>query len=144
MSRRGREFPLEGIIYRSNYERTQAKRLIEAGVPFEYETVQMDFFEDVVGGECADCGSKHTVKNRKYTPDFWLKDTNIFVETKGLFDAKSRTKMKNVITQSDQDIRMCFMRDNFVTRKHKMTYGRWCDINGIEYAVGNIPEAWYK
>lgn len=142
--RRNREFPFNGNVYRSEYERVQAKRLVEEGINFEYESTQIDFYEETNQGVCADCGSKNVIKNRKYTPDFHLTDTNIFVETKGKFDASSRTKMRNVINQSEHDVRMVFMRNNYLTRKHKMTYGRWCDLNDIKWAVGDIPLEWAR
>ena len=95
-------------------------------------------------GECLRCGSTNIGKHRIYTPDFHLQSTDIFVETKGKFDAQTRTKMKEVCEQSDKDIRMVFMRNNWLTRKHKMTYGRWCDLHGIKWAVGDIPLSWGK
>ena len=141
---RTRAFPYRNNIYRSEYERQQAKRLVNNKVKFEYETRQMEFKERVIGGQCGSCGSKEVVKHRKYTPDFYFPDTDIFVETKGKFDPKSRTKMKNVIGQSKEDIRMVFMYNNFLTKKHKMRYGRWCDINGVKWVVGDIPLEWTK
>lgn len=139
---RRRDFPYKGNVYRSEYERRQAKRLESNKIEFEYEKEQLAFNEEVLGGVCGDCGSKAIRKHRKYTPDFYFPKTDIFVETKGKFDSASRTKMKNVIEQSGKDVRMVFMRDNYLTRKHKMTYSRWCEINNIKYSVGDIPLEW--
>ena len=139
---RRRAFPYRGNVYRSEYERKQAKRLVRNKINFKYENEQLDFNEKVVGGVCKECGSKDVCKFRKYTPDFYFPDTNIFVETKGKFDSVSRTKMKNVIEQSGRDVRLVFMRDNYLTRKHKMKYSRWCEINNIKYSVGDIPLEW--
>lgn len=142
--RRPREFPFEGEVYKSKYERDQAQRLRETGVRFEYEKHSIEFLSEIRNAECLDCGSTFVGKNRVYTPDFHLPDTGVFVETKGKFDSATRTKMKEVCAQSDKDIRMVFMRNNWLTRKHKMTYGRWCDLHDIQWAVGDIPLEWGK
>ncbi|MCP5005501.1 MAG: hypothetical protein GY941_16420 [Planctomycetes bacterium] len=142
MRLRKREFPYEGEVYRSEYERKQAKLLVKNGVEFEYERTQLVFSEKVTGGQCAECSSTKVRKRRKYTPDFYFPTTDIFVETKGKFDAPTRTKMKNVCEQSGRDVRMVFMRDNYLTRKRKMKYSRWCEINNIKYAIGDIPLEW--
>ena len=140
--RRAREFPLEDWIFRSEYERKQAQRLLDNDVFFLYEHQTLDFLEGLSFGVCMDCGGKNVGKLRKYTPDFYIPATKIFIETKGKFDSRTRTKMKNVCSQCEEDIRMVFMANNWLTRKHKMTYGRWCKLNGIEYAIGNIPLEW--
>ena len=50
-----------------------------------------------------------------------------------------------VIDNPDKDIRMLFMRDQFMTKKRKHTYGEWCTKNGIKWAVGHvIPDDWCK
>ena len=154
--RRPREFPLEvpqypresGIfttyIFRSEYERRQARRLIENEIPFVYEETTLDYRSVVRNALCDMCGSTYCTQLRSYTPDFYFPLTGVFVETKGKFDAPNRTKMKQVCQQSEQDIRMVFMRDNFLTKKKKMSYGRWCDINKIQWAVGDIPIEWTR
>ena len=142
MPRRPRIFPFEGVNYRSEYERRQAIRLTEAGVNFEYETKQIQYTQSVYNAVCMDCGSSHCHSVRLYSPDFYFPQSGIFVETKGKFDAPSRTKMIDVCNQSEEDIRMVFMRDNWLTRKHGMKYSRWCELKGIEYAIGDIPLSW--
>ncbi len=142
--RRGRTFPYKDWVFRSNYEKVQAQRLVKAGVEFEYESVQMKYKQKVNHAECAACGGKDVYKSRVYTPDFYLVKPKIFVETKGRFTVENRAKMKAIIEMTDQDIRMVFMADNYLTRKKGMRYSRWCDLNNIPYAVGNIPEEWYK
>ena len=142
--RRPRVFPHEGEIYKSKYELQQASRLLDRGIPFEYEKFEIKFLSEIRNAECLACGSTSVGKHRIYTPDFYLNETKVFVETKGKFDAPTRTKMKEVCAQSPYDIRMVFMRDNWLTRKHKMTYGRWCDLHNIKWAVGDIPVEWGK
>lgn len=80
-----------------------------------------------------------------YTPDFLLPN-GIYVEAKGNFDRNSRSKMALVIEQHpDKDIRMLFMRNNYISKKSKTKYSDWCEIRNIKYhvsAMGNIPEEW--
>ena len=152
--RRPREFPLEvplpvgkgtqEYIFRSEYERRQAKRLVASNIPFLYEDFTMEYEGVIKNGWCNSCNSHDVAQLRMYTPDFYLVDTQIFVETKGKFDAPNRTKMKAVCQQSESDIRMVFMRDNWLTKKKKMNYSRWCEINGIHFAIGDIPIEWGK
>lgn len=131
-------------MFRSEYERRQARRLIENGVRFEYENTQLSYLDIVHNGACLECGSVAIGKTRCYTPDFYFPETKVYVETKGKFDSLSRTKMRLVCEQSEEDIRLVFMRDNFCTRKHKMTYGRFCDLHNIQWAVGDIPLDWVR
>ena len=142
MGRRQRQFPFEGMVFRSKYEQNQAAILINEGINFEYETVSMFYTQVVNKGECKDCGGTRVVKVRSYTPDFWFPESKIFVETKGKFTPENRTKMKDITEQSEHDIRMVFMADNWLTRKHGMRYSRWCELNDIQFAVGNIPLSW--
>ena len=153
MSRRRNEFPLKvprglvgppnGVwVFRSQYERNQATRLIENGIVFEYEEETVPYYEELKNGICFSCNSGAVGVQRQYTPDFFIPETQVFIETKGKFDSRGRTKMKNVCTQSEYDIRMVFMRDNWLTRKHKMNYSRWCDLNEVQYAIGDIPLSW--
>ncbi len=144
MPRRPRAFPVKGVVFRSKYEAEQATRLWDLGIIFKYEGNQIKFLDHITNGRCITCDSTDVVQNRLYTPDFYFPGTGIFVETKGLFDQASRRKMKAVCTQSEEDVRMCFMRDNWLTKKHKMNYSRWCQLNGILYAVGDIPLEWCK
>lgn len=140
---RGVDGPKNGIwVMRSEYERRQALRLIEAGAYFQYEWQHLSYLDKVVNGECLNCGSESVNQRREYTPDFYFPETKIFVETKGKFDAPNRTKMKQICQQSGWDIRMVFMRDNWLTKRRKMNYSRWCTINEIEFAVGDIPLEW--
>lgn len=140
--RKTRQFPHKGNTFRSRYELAQAKRLEELNIPFDYECHIIEYLEDIGNGECLDCHSNNVAKGRVYTPDFYFPLTNIYVETKGKFDQEGRKKMKNVCTQTEEDVRMVFMRDNWLTRKHSMNYSRWCELNGIECAIGDIPLEW--
>lgn len=45
----------------------------------------------------------------------------------------------------DRDIRMLFMRDNYISKQSKTKYSTWCDKRNIKYHVslmGTVPEEW--
>ena len=144
MTRRRKILPLDGITYRSKYERRQAERLLDNGITFEYESKVLEYLDPVNNGACADCGSNRVSAARLYTPDFYFPETGIFAETKGLFDQQSRRKMKNIAEQLKEDVRMVFQRDNWLTKRHSMNYSRWSDLNGLQWAIGDIPLGWCK
>lgn len=91
---------------------------------------------------------KYTVPQsvHTYVPDFQL-ENGIYVEAKGNFNRESRTKMALVIEQNpDKDIRLLFMRDNFISKTSQTRYSTWCIKRGIKYHVslnGSVPEEWY-
>lgn len=140
--RRKRVFELDGVSYRSQYEWRQAVRLTKLGAEFEYESKELSYESAVYNSHCRNCGSDDVCSNRIYTPDFFLPKSGIYVETKGKFDGPTRTKMLEVLKSREEDIRMVFMRDNYLTRKKSMTYSRWCELNDVKYAVGDIPVEW--
>lgn len=117
--------------YRSGFEKKVAAYLKESKVKFEYETVKI----------------KYTVPTSQhiYTPDFILPN-GIHVEVKGNFNREARTKMALVIEQNpDKDIRLLFMRDNYISKQSKTRYSDWCEKRNIKYAVssmGHVPEEW--
>lgn len=82
-----------------------------------------------------------------YVTDFRLVGKHgrvMFIETKGYFKSKDRTKHKKIKEQHpDIDIRFIFM--NSQTRLNKnsnTTYGSWCTKQGFKYADRNIPDEW--
>jgi len=84
-----------------------------------------------------------------YTPDFYLPDSGLWVESKGKWDSKGRTKTLAIITTSGairrDNFRMLFQYNNWLTKKHNQTYLDWCEREGIIAAVGKtIPEEWIK
>ena len=141
----GATIDLKDYAFKSKYEIRQALWLAKHGVKFEYETIQLRYTEPVRSGECLECGAGDVVKHRLYTPDFYFPETGIIVETKGKFDAPGRSIIQNVLdSHPDIDLRIVFQRDNYLTKKKKMKYSRWCELRDIQYAVGNIPIEWFK
>ena len=72
----------------------------------------------------------------------------MIIESKGKFTSIDRTKMLRVIEWNpDQDIRMLFMRDNYLTRKKITRYSSWASKHGVVHAVsskGEVPKDWMK
>ena len=71
----------------------------------------------------------------KYYPDWKVPGTNIYLETKGIFDLKSRTKMLLVQAQHpDKVFIMVFQNPKLPIRKgSKTTVSAWCDKNGLKW-----------
>jgi hypothetical protein len=118
------------VKFRSQFESNLARKLIERGVPFDYENERIVFIP----------------KPRTYTPDFYLKETGIYVEAKGHLDKSDRVKMLLVKEQNpDLDIRFVFVRaSNKIYKGSKTTYGQWANKHGFQWAEGSIPEEWCK
>lgn len=132
----------ERDTFRSEFEYFVALDLYERGIEFSYETEELEVNQQVYKGKCQTCGSTHVFSVRRYTPDFILPN-GIMVEAKGKFMSQNRTKMIEVKESNpDADVRMLFMRNNYLTKKKSGTYGDWCDRNGFRWAVGQIPEEW--
>ena len=141
---------MEGIVipsikpYKSRYEYNQANRLEKNNINFQYEQIVIPWKHPISCGVCNNCNSEDVCKNRTYTPDFWFPKSKLFVETKGRFTSTNRTDMSHITKQSEHEIRIVFMADNYCTKKKGMRYSRWCDLHGIKYAIGSIPLEWVE
>ena len=130
-------------MYRSNFEKVCASELLVAGITFEYEPFQLEYYSKVRGGECEDCGSKIVHKYRWYTPDFWIPSKSMVIEAKGKFTSENRTKMLDIIEAwPDLDIRMWFMYDNKLSKKSKVRYSDWAERHGVAYHCGKELPSW--
>lgn len=118
-------------MLRSGFEKTVALNLESRAVDFKYEEHSLPY--------------EVPASTHVYTPDFLL-PSGIFVEAKGKFDTAARKKMEQVIKQHPElDIRMLFMRDNFIQKTSKTRYSTWCEKRGIKYHVsanGEVPDDW--
>lgn len=125
--------PVKRIVMRSGFEKKIASYLKDNEVVYEYEPFAIKY---VVPS-----------KKKSYTPDFRLPN-GVIVEGKGKFDHEAREKMALVIEQHPElDIRMLFMRNNYINKKSKTRYSDWCDKRGIKWAVsqnGHIPVEWLE
>ena len=118
------------LKYRSKFELELAKKLGNNKVKFEYETKKFLYIP----------------KPRTYTPDFYLPDTEIYIEAKGHLDKADRVKMALVKEQhKDLDIRFVFMNArNKIYKGSKTTYADWCNKHDFRWAEKAIPTEWYK
>lgn len=116
--------------YRSGLEVTVAKQLESAGVEYTYEAVKTPYIVPQ---------STH-----KYTCDFILTNSGIYVETKGRFMAADRKKHLLIKAQHPEiDLRFVFSRPKApINKGSKTTYADWCEKNGFLYADKTIPEDW--
>jgi hypothetical protein len=130
--------------YKSKFEKSVGANLTKRGIKFTYEPFKMCYYLKKRGGFCKNCGSKDVAEKHHYTPDFVLAN-GIIIEAKGHFTAPMRTKMREVIAANpDKDVRMLFMRDNWLTKKKKHKYSEWCEKNNIKYAFVKVPQEWAK
>ena len=119
---------MRGTRYRSAFEINIAKSLANRDVPFEYEKHKFEYIPKV----------------RTYTPDFYLPQTDIYVEVKGHLDKGDRVKMQLIKQQHPNlDIRFVFLRaSNKIYRGSKTTYADWANRHSFPWAEGNIPQDW--
>ena len=111
--------------YRSTFELNIAKSLANKGISFEYENVKLTYIP----------------KPRTYTPDFYLPETDIYIEAKGYLDKGDRVKMQLVKEQHpDLDIRFVFLNANKkIYKGNKTTDGAWAKRYNFKWAEGTIP-----
>lgn len=122
--------------FRSGLEEEISSFLQGKSINFGYETVKLNFVEPA--------------KNRTYTPDFWIYNSDgtvaFVVETKGRFTVQDRQKMELVTSAHPElDIRFVFSRSkDRISKTSKTTYAQWCEKRGYKYADKTIPEEWLK
>ena len=118
--------------FRSGLEIAISEELDLNKVKYEFESIKL----------------KYTVpeKVHTYTPDFYLKDKNFFIETKGLFTSSDRKKMRFIKEQHPKlDIRFVFTNSkNKIYKGSKTTYAKWCIQHDFRYYDRIIPEDWLK
>ena len=116
--------------YRSKFELSLARKLIQNKIKFEYEKKKIMYIPKI----------------RTYTPDFYIPATNIYIEAKGEFDKADRVKMALIKEQhKDLDIRMVFMNArNKIYKGSKTTYADWCLKHDYRWAEKAIPMEWLK
>lgn len=116
--------------FRSQFELSLARSLKDRGINFEYENSRFTYVP----------------KPKTYTPDFYLPDSDIYVEAKGHLCKADRVKMVLVKNQHpDLDIRFVFMNaNNKIYRGSKTTYADWCERHNFKWAEGGIPSDWMK
>ena len=116
------------LPYRSKFEIKVAADLGKRKVAFEYEKVSFDYVPKI----------------RNYTPDFYLPESKIYIETKGRLTTNDRVKHLLIKDQyPDLDIRFVFVNaDNKISRTSKTTYADWCDRHKFLWAESLVPREW--
>ena len=114
--------------YRSGLEKSIGEQLASLNVSFDYECERIPYI----------------TKGHTYTPDF--KIGNIYIETKGYFLPKDRTKHLLLKQQyPDMDLRFVFTNPmQLLYKGAKTTYGDWCIKHGFSFSKGSIPESWIR
>tara|TARA_R110000782_G_scaffold22345_3_gene59372 strand:+ start:1419 stop:1760 length:342 start_codon:yes stop_codon:yes gene_type:complete len=107
-----------------------AAELKTKSVKYEYEKTKLNYTKP---------SKVHT-----YTPDFYLIDKDIYIETKGYFTTQDRQKMRLIKEQHPKlDIRFIFSNSKTrISKKSKTTYGMWCEKYGFTYADKHVPKDW--
>ena len=116
------------LPYRSKFEVKVAADLGKRKIDFQYEKVSFDYVPKI----------------RNYTPDFYLPDSKIYIETKGRLTTNDRVKHLLIKDQyPDLDIRFVFVNaDNKISRTSKTTYANWCDRHKFLWAENLVPMEW--
>jgi len=114
--------------FRSGFEKSIALTLTEAGVEYEFETVNVPY------------KLEHT-----YIPDFILPN-GILIECKGYLRSDDRQKHLAVQEQHPGlDIRFVFMAPNGVVGgAKKLTCAKWAERHGFKWAKRWIPKDWMR
>lgn len=117
-------------VYRSQFEKILAVKMSQEGGKFKYETIRLPYVPKV----------------RHYTPDFYIPETDIYIEAKGRLTREDRSKMLLVKQQHpDCDIRFVFGNaNNKLYKNSNTTYGDWCNKHGFEWAEKAVPREWLK
>lgn len=133
-------------MFRSTFELHVAKYLQKIGCLFVYEPCFIPYDQADRLRRCLDCGSTNIAREGRTLIDFYLPEQDIYIEAKGKW---SGSKRKEVLAIQEQypsiDFRMLFMRNNFLTKNKKQTYGEWCEAHRIKYHVspeGKVPADW--
>lgn len=140
----------EILPYRSNFEWRIAEYLKNNKVKFDYESESVAYVRPVRKAECNACGSTDVGASFIYTPDFVLAN-GVYIEAKGRFVSRDRTKLIAVLTSNNvltrDNFRLLFMADNYTTSRKIERYSEWATRNGIichvSYA-GQVPKGWLK
>lgn len=121
----------KGVECRSVFEAKVLDALDIQGRPYEYESHKFKY---------------EVKKTRTYTPDLVLPN-GAWVECKGWFTPKDRTKMKDIkASYPDQKIYLLFQKPgNYLSSRSNTTYAQWAEKHGFEWGHGpSIPKEWYE
>lgn len=131
--------------FRSGFEQELADQLDRLGVRWEYEAYELPWMRKITNGICLDCKGTNVAQMAKYTVDFYLPEYDFFIEGKGKWVSRDRTKHRTIRRASPEtDVRIVFQRDNWLTKTKTQKYSEYCNKYGIVYAIEVIPPSWFK
>jgi hypothetical protein len=94
-------YNVNGIKVQGTWEKTLAELLVKYDIKWTKPTTKTHIFKYIMEG-----------KTKHYTPDFYLKDYNKYIELKGYWWGKDKEKMKIVIdTYPNTDIKIIEKND---------------------------------
>ena len=116
--------------FRSGLEEAIASELDTKNIQYKFEETKLNYVKPQ--------------KVHTYTPDFYLVQSDIYIETKGYFTSQDRQKMRLIKEQHPElDIRFIFSNSKTrISKKSKTTHGMWCDKYGFKYADKHVPKEW--
>ena len=116
--------------FRSGLEEAIASELDTKNIQYKFEETKLNYVKPQ--------------KVHTYTPDFYLVQSDIYIETIGYFTSQDHQKMRLIKEQHPElDIRFIFSNSKTrISKKSKTTYGMWCDKYGFKYADKHVPKEW--
>ena len=134
--------------FKSLFEYNISLNLTKRGIDWEYEGKKYEWFMNTRKGTCSECGSNKVRESHIYTPDWYLPEYDLTVESKGIFSGRDRKIQQSMKEEyPDLGIKMLFYQDNRLSKLSKTKYSEWCLKQDIDYHVskeGVIPERWLK
>lgn len=132
---------------RSPFERRFAANLDKLGIKYEYEPKQFEYWLKLPRSRttCRNCSSSNNIWNKRfYTPDFYLPEYDVHLETKGRWTGADRKKHKAMVEQHPEiKLAILFHSDSKLRKSSKTRYTEWCKKNNIKYKVigakANVP-----
>lgn len=94
-------FQVDNVLVQGQWEYNFALKMNELGI--KWEKVKGNPWKYVMNG-----------KTRHYTPDFFLEDSNIFIELKGYWWGDDKRKMEHVMSQHTDKRIIIIQRDDYL------------------------------
>ena len=124
----GTELKKKSWKFRSGFERVIFEKFLKKIERAEYEQVSIDY-----------------ILENKYWPDWYLPDHGFYIEIKGRLTSHDRRKHMAVKRQHPElDIRFVFMQNNPICTGSQTRYSDWCEKNGFQYAIKEVPKKWIQ
>ena len=116
-TRGGKRADLDNTYFRSSWEANVARYYTYKNIKWEYEPKRF-IFKDIKKG------------NISYMPDFYLPETDEWIEVKGWMDAQSKTKLKRFakfFPDENSRLKLIMQKEYDVIKKEKAFIDNWED-----------------